>query len=89
MDGWRAAAKGLLGITKRPQKVNTAQLRRLRGIWKGFPFDATRTNAKAHKARLDAALLEKWGTADVDAILDRIDRQDDSTPVGIKRKRDS
>ena len=79
MYHWRCAAKDLLGINKSNKIISTAQVRRLRAIWKYFPFDAT--DKPAVRARLDAVLLEKWGTTDVDAILDRIDSS-------RKRKRD-
>ena len=82
VDRWRNAAKGLLGIATTDRNMSTAQVRRLRGVWENFPFDST--DRPTVKARLDAALLEKWGTADVDAILDRIDREESSR----KRKRE-
>ena len=84
VHGWREAAKSLLGIGKASKIMSTAQVRRLRGVWPAFPFDTTQTSAKQHRSRLEAALLEKWGTADVDANLDRVDREESSK----KRKRD-
>ena len=70
VDHWRSAAKGLLGLIKTSFASSTNKVRRMRRIWPSFPFDAA---TKHHNTRLDAALVEKWGTADVDAILDRID----------------